>query len=187
MKGLFETERLFLKRLDPQDAHLVHAFYMDNKGFLEPFEEMRPPQFYTLAFQKKCLEIEEISFLKGKMVRFWLFLKQHESEACRDVIGTVSLSNIMRGAFQSCFIGYKMDHRHLNHGYMTEAISEVIRIAFNDMHLHRIEANIMPKNKPSLRVVEKLGFENEGLAKKLIKINGKWEDHFHMVIINDDV
>jgi [ribosomal protein S5]-alanine N-acetyltransferase len=58
---------------------------------------------------------------------------------------------------------------------------------FQELGLHRIEANIMPKNKRSLRVVEKLGFYNEGLAYKYLKINGKWEDHIHMVLLNDKV
>ncbi|WP_330651588.1 GNAT family N-acetyltransferase [Tepidibacter aestuarii] len=68
---------------------------------------------------------------------------------------------------------------------MSEAIKKGIDIIFNQYKLHRIEANIMPKNKASLRVVEKLGFYNEGLALKYLKINGKWEDHIHMVLLND--
>lgn len=58
---------------------------------------------------------------------------------------------------------------------------------FNDFGIHRIEANIMPKNKRSLRVVEKLGFYNEGIANKYLNINGKWEDHIHMVLLNDNL
>lgn len=60
-------------------------------------------------------------------------------------------------------------------------------IIFDDMKLHRIEANIMPKNKQSLKVVEKLGFYDEGLAYKYLKINGKWEDHIHMVLLNNKI
>jgi ribosomal-protein-alanine N-acetyltransferase len=70
---------------------------------------------------------------------------------------------------------------------MTEAISAGVSVIFEDYGLHRIEANIMPKNKRSLRVAEKLGFYNEGYAKKYLKINGVWEDHIHMVKINDGV
>jgi ribosomal-protein-alanine N-acetyltransferase len=56
---------------------------------------------------------------------------------------------------------------------------------FGEYGLHRIEANIMPRNAASLRVVEKAGFHREGLAKKYLKINGVWEDHIHMVLLND--
>ncbi|KNF08661.1 acetyltransferase [Gottschalkia purinilytica] len=75
----------------------------------------------------------------------------------------------------------------VNKGYITEAIKKGIDIMFNNYGLHRIEANIMPKNKPSLRVVGKLGFYNEGLARKYLKINGVWEDHIHMVLLNDNL
>ncbi|EOD01178.1 Ribosomal-protein-S5p-alanine acetyltransferase [Caldisalinibacter kiritimatiensis] len=70
---------------------------------------------------------------------------------------------------------------------MTEALKMGIDIAFNELKLHRIEANIMPKNEASLRIVKKLGFYEEGVAKKYLKINGKWEDHIHMVLLNEDI
>ncbi len=67
---------------------------------------------------------------------------------------------------------------------MTEAVRKGITVMFENYGLHRVEANIMPKNQRSLKVVEKLGFHNEGLALKYLKINGKWEDHIHMVLLN---
>lgn len=72
----------------------------------------------------------------------------------------------------------------MNQGLMTEGIQAVIIYAFEELQLHRIEANIMPRNKASMKVVQKLGFYEEGLAYKYLKINGVWEDHFHMVIRN---
>ena len=73
----------------------------------------------------------------------------------------------------------------LNRGYITEALRCAIEYAFAQLKLHRIEANIIPRNARSRRVVEKLGFEPEGLARKYLKINGVWEDHLHFVIFND--
>ena len=87
----------------------------------------------------------------------------------------------------SCHLGYKLDKDFINRGYMTEAAREGIEIIFNEYGLHRVEANIMPKNPRSVRVVQKLGFYNEGLARKYLKINGKWEDHVHWVLLNDRV
>ncbi|OPJ57250.1 GNAT family N-acetyltransferase [Alkalithermobacter paradoxus] len=84
-------------------------------------------------------------------------------------------------------IGYSLDKDEINKGYITEAIKKGIDIMFNEFGIHRIEANIMPKNKRSLRVVEKLGFYNEGLAYKYLNMNGKWEDHIHMVLLNDNM
>ena len=87
----------------------------------------------------------------------------------------------------SCHLGYKLDNDEINKGYMTEAVEKSIDIIFNEFKLHRIEANIMPRNISSLKVAEKLGFYNEGLAYKYLKINGKWEDHIHMVLLNEKV
>ncbi|EHL04332.1 hypothetical protein HMPREF0322_05026 [Desulfitobacterium hafniense DP7] len=68
---------------------------------------------------------------------------------------------------------------------MTQAVCAVADFAFSDLHLHRIEGNIMPRNQASLRVLEKCGFVNEGMSKKYLKINDIWEDHVHMVLINE--
>lgn len=78
-----------------------------------------------------------------------------------------------------------MDERWVDQGYMTEAVARVARIAFQELRLHRIEANIMPWNKRSLRVAEKCGFVGEGVSRAYLRINGKWEDHVHMVLLND--
>lgn len=67
------------------------------------------------------------------------------------------------------------------------SLARVIRYAFDELRLHRIEANIMPRNSASLKMVEKLGFSSEGLARKYLKINGIWEDHIHMVLLNEAV
>ena len=87
----------------------------------------------------------------------------------------------MRGAFQSCFLSYKLDMDLCGRGYMTEAVEEAVRIAFTVLGLHRIEANIMPRNTASLGVARKAGFQEEGLAVRYLRINGVWEDHIHMV------
>ncbi|HWR40076.1 MAG TPA: GNAT family protein [Patescibacteria group bacterium] len=81
-------------------------------------------------------------------------------------------------------MSYKLDKNELCQGYMTEAINEVVNFAFHQLDLHRIEANILPRNTASLKTVEKAGFYHEGLAIKYLQINGRWEDHIHMVIRN---
>lgn len=85
------------------------------------------------------------------------------------------------------FLGYRLDYKEINNGYMTEAVKKLIEVAFKEYNLHRIEGNIIPTNKSSIRVVEKLGFVCEGLSTKYLKINGKWEDHMHYVILNEEL
>lgn len=182
MKRIYETNRLKLIVLEPIYAESVLEFYQKNTTFLMPWESERPDGFYTLSFQRKILALEEESFLKGQMVRFWIF--DRADVALKYPVGSVSLTNIIRGVFQSCFLGYKLDEEHTGMGYMSEALEKTVEIAFEELKLHRIEANIMPRNTKSIKVVERLGFENEGLAKSYLKINGIWEDHYHMVKIN---
>ena len=180
---VYETDRLLLKILDPSHAELTLDYYLRNRAFLEEWEPVREEAFYTLEKQREILTQEQADIESGRLFRVWIFKKGEENSA----IGTFGFSNIVRGAFLSCFLGYKLDGREICKGYMTEALQRGIAVMFEEYGLHRIEANIMPKNEASLRVVEKLGFCCEGLSTKYLKINGVWEDHIHMVLLNDKV
>jgi len=98
----------------------------------------------------------------------------------------MGFSQIVRGIFLSTYLGYSLDGEYINKGYMTEALEAGISYVFSELRLHRIEANVMPRNGASLKVLEKLGFQKEGLARKYLKINGVWEDHVHMTLLNED-
>lgn len=184
-KKVYETERLMLKVLDESDAAPVLEYFLRNRAFLSEWEPVREESFYTIETQERFLKADFENTLKRNCLRLWILIKDDEDNS--RVIGTVGFSNIVRGAFLSCHLGYKLDGEEVNKGYICEAISKGIEIVFKEYGLHRIEANIMPKNKRSLRVVEKLGFYNEGLAKKYLRINGVWEDHIHMVLRNEDM
>ncbi len=183
MKRVYETDRLILKVLDETNSPQVLDYYMRNRDFLEEWELKRSNDFYTLDAQAAQLKNEFKDFEEKRALRLWIFKK--EDEECSRAIGLIAFNNIVWGAFLSCFLGYKLDKDEINKGYITEALKVGIEIVFNEFKLHRIEANIMPKNVRSLRVVEKLGFYNEGLAPKYLRINGKWEDHIHMVLLNE--
>jgi len=183
MNQIYETDRLILKIIDKSYAQIVLDYFLRNKTFLEEWEAKGPKDFNTVHYHERRLDEDVININTGKGLRFWIFKKTEPDKT----IGTISFNNIVRGAFLSCHLGYKLDEEELNKGYITEAIKKGIDIVFNEIGLHRIEANIMPKNKRSLRVVEKLGFYNEGLAYKYLRINGKWEDHIHMVLLNENV
>lgn len=182
MERVYETERLILKTLDKTYSELVFEYYLKNKDFLNDWEPRKNKEFYTNFYQEEQLKKQLVDIKNGKLFRLWIF-KKNEIK----IIGCVSFDNIVRGAFMSCHLGYKLDEDEINKGYMTEAIKKGIDIIFNEFGLHRIEANIIPRNIRSLKVVEKLGFYNEGLAYKYLKINGVWEDHIHMVLLNEKV
>ena len=179
------TERLTLKVLGSAYASRVLAYLVRNRAFFKEWNPATAEDHFSLAYQEQRLRNELALAEDGWMLRLHFF--ERADSAYEKVIGDLALNNIIRGAFQSCHLGYKIDEGHLNKGVMTEAIRGAIAYAFGEMKLHRIEANIMPRNQRSRRVVEKLGFEEEGLARKYLKINGVWEDHIHYVILNDAV
>ncbi|NLM38699.1 MAG: GNAT family N-acetyltransferase [Firmicutes bacterium] len=182
MQIRLETPRLVLITLDESFAPQVLDFFVRNREHLHPWEPARPPGFYQLEFQRRQLAFDQLKMSTGQLFKVWLFKK--DDRDLEKVIGSVVVSEIMRGCFLSAFLGYRMDKGHQGQGLMTEAVGEVVRYAFDELGLHRLEANIMPRNKASLRVVEKLGFYEEGVGIKYLYINGRWEDHIHMVIRN---
>jgi ribosomal-protein-alanine N-acetyltransferase len=103
-----------------------------------------------------------------------------------DFIGEVNISNVQRGIIQSCSIGYWIAKDCEGKGMMSESLELIKEFIFNELKLHRIEAVCLPYNKPSLKVLLKNGFIKEGTARKLLKINDKWQDHTVLSFIVDD-
>jgi [ribosomal protein S5]-alanine N-acetyltransferase len=99
-----------------------------------------------------------------------------------EIAGYINLNEIVRGSFQSAFLGYSAVAAHVGHGYMSEGLELVLARAFRDMGLHRLEANIQPGNAASLALVRRAGFVHEGTAERYLKIGGRWRDHEHWVI-----
>jgi ribosomal-protein-alanine N-acetyltransferase len=96
------------------------------------------------------------------------------------------VSGIIRGSFQSSYVGYWIGRPFAGHGFMTEALGLVLVFAFRTLGLHRVEANIIPGNRASLRLVKRLGFRYEGTAVRYLRINGRWQDHEHWAITADE-
>ncbi len=99
------------------------------------------------------------------------------------LVGGVTLSNIRRGVAQMASLGYWAGEKFSGQGYITNAVRAVVRHAFEDLDLHRVEAACQPDNIASRRVLEKAGFTQEGAAKAYLKINGRWRDHLLFGIV----
>ncbi|HEX9369699.1 MAG TPA: GNAT family N-acetyltransferase [Roseiflexaceae bacterium] len=179
------TDRLVLKVLTTAYARRALDFFVRNRAFLQEWSPATSDEFYTVAFHREKLQSDLELMAQGHLLRLHLF--RREDTRRETVIGVVTLNNIIRGAFQSCHLGYQIAERAANQGLMTEALRRVVAYAFDELRLHRVEANVMPRNQRSRRVVRKLGFAEEGLSRKYLKINGVWEDHIHYVLLNDDV
>jgi [ribosomal protein S5]-alanine N-acetyltransferase len=102
------------------------------------------------------------------------------------ICGVINLSEIVRGSFQSAYMGYYALSPHAGKGFMSAGIDLVIERAFGELGLHRLEANIQPKNKRSIALVKRLGFRLEGLSPRYLKIAGRWRDHERWAITVED-
>ena len=103
-----------------------------------------------------------------------------------DLAGEINLTAVQRGPFQSAYVGYWIDEKHAGNGYMPEALVVLTQFAFDELHLHRIQISIIPRNSASRRVVEKLGIRDEGIAARYLEINGVWEDHIRYAITSEE-
>ena len=182
MKKLsIESDRLVMRSLDAADTEQFFDFLIRNTEFFRKWSPEYEPNYFSVWYHKAWLEIIEKEFTEGRQIKFGAYLKDNMNT----IIGTVSFSNIIKGVFLSCYLGYRFDEKHINKGYATEAISRGVAYVFETLGLHRVEANIMPSNFASIRTIEKCGFENEGLSRKYLKIDGIWEDHYHFVKLNE--
>jgi [ribosomal protein S5]-alanine N-acetyltransferase len=102
------------------------------------------------------------------------------------IVGSINLSQIFRGGFQSAYVGYQVGAPFARQGYMTEALQLVLKYAFDAMKLHRIEANIQPSNVASIALVKRVGFSKEGYSRRYLKICGRWRDHERWAIVAED-
>lgn len=102
------------------------------------------------------------------------------------LIGCVNINEIVRGAFQSAFLGYYAFQPHNGKGLMKQAVSLVVSEAFSQLQLHRLEANIQPDNVASVSLVRSLGFRREGFSVRYLKISGEWRDHERYAITTEE-
>jgi [ribosomal protein S5]-alanine N-acetyltransferase len=103
-----------------------------------------------------------------------------------EIAGVFTISQIVRGAFQSAYLGYYAHERHAGQGLMREALQQVLDHAFDGLGLHRIEANIQPGNEPSLALARGAGFRLEGFSPRYLLIGGQWRDHERFAITADE-
>ena len=166
--------RVMLRPLVPQDFPAWREVRQRNDGWLTPWEPRRPlPQFDPTvnrnAFASRCAARERDS-AAGLSFGFGLFVDDH-------FCGEVNINHILRGAIQTGTIGYWVDERCAGRGLIAEGVVVVAEFAFERLWLHRLEICIVPRNRNSRRVMEKLEIREEGVAVRALEINGVWEDH----------
>jgi ribosomal-protein-alanine N-acetyltransferase len=173
------TENLRVRLLEPSEAGKMMLFRQENREHLGPWEPRRRAEFFTESYWRVLLLQHQRDFQQGLSVALTI-LDDTDSE----VLGVCNFTNIVRGTFQSCHLGYALSARYQGQGLMAEALKPACRYIFETLMLHRIMANYLPRNERSGRLLSKLGFEVEGEAKQYLLIDGHWEDHILTSLIN---
>lgn len=172
---------IYIRLLEPEDASALLQLRVNSREANQTFEPKYPKEFFTLPSQLDLIYRRQQEAWEDKAYLFGLF-----AQSDHQLLGTLSLTHIVRGVGQFADIGYSMDHNLQGKGYMTGGVQLLLEYAFRSLGLHRIQAGILPHNIASRRVLEKCGFQAEGIARKLVKINDQWEDHQMFSILKEE-
>lgn len=176
-----ETERLSLVASDPSFADEVASHYVRDREHLEPWSPPMVEELFTVGGQAARLASARERFDTGTAWSWWLVPRADNHR----VIGSVSVTQIARGPFCSGMLGYAIEGAYEGRGLMREALTAIIVEAFSTRGmLHRLQANVRPENERSVRLLEALGFQREGLAKDYLFIGGAWRDHVMTALLN---
>ena len=158
------------RALDLDDVQALTGLYVDNRQFLAPWQPLRPDSYFTEAGQREAAEVLLAQQEAGVAVPLVIL-------AGGAVVGTFTIASIIRGAFQSCSVGYWLAERAQGRGLATAALREAADLAFGDLRLHRIQAETLTHNERSQRVLQRVGFEQYGQARSYMHIAGQWQDN----------
>ena len=172
-----------LRPLTPNDFAAWREVRTRNEAWLIPWEPIRSaalpdPTRDRVAFEARC-SARDRERSADHAYPFGVFVDQQ-------LAGEINLNNVTRGALQGATIGYWIDQARAGNSYISEAVVVVMKYAFDELQLHRLEICIVPRNTNSLRVVEKLQLRNEGIAERYLEINGTWEDHVRFAITSEE-
>ncbi len=174
--------RIILRTLSEHDWSSWHEVRLRCRDWLVKWEPRTAHSTHLAedqrSFASRC-GVRERERQLGTGFGFGIFLRGQFA-------GEITLSGIQRGPLQSAFIGYWIDEQVAGQGLMPEAVVVILQYAFESLHLHRVEINIIPRNASSRRVVEKLGIRFEGIAERYLEIDGTWEDHARYAVTTEE-
>ncbi|MBB5868268.1 ribosomal-protein-alanine N-acetyltransferase [Allocatelliglobosispora scoriae] len=160
------------------DIPALTALRLANRDFLAPWEPARTDDYFTVEAQHAEIATALDRHEQGMTV-------PHVIVDGERVVGRITLNDIVRGPFQSCHLGYWVGHADNGRGVASAAVREIVRVAFGELGLHRIQAGTLLHNTGSQRVLERNGFVRFGMAPKYLSIAGAWQDHFLYQLIAD--
>lgn len=153
----------------------------ESSRYLKPWEPVWPLDDLTRpAFRRRIRHYHQ-DMRSDRAYSFFVIRREDDR-----LVGGLSLSNVRRGITQACTLGYWMGERFASAGYMTSGVRATLPFVFTTLGLHRLEAACLPHNAASVRLLEKVGFQREGYARRYLKIDGRWQDHLLFGLISDD-
>ncbi|MFT7764599.1 GNAT family N-acetyltransferase [Clavibacter tessellarius] len=169
-----------IRMLTPDDAPALSQLRLRSRAHLAPREPTRHPDHDTPAGQRADLEAALAQHGRGQGVPLAIL----DDDGA--VAGRISLNTIVRGAFESCAIGYWLAADRTGRGLATEAVRAAVALAFGELGLHRVEAGTLVRNAASQAVLARCGFTRYGLAPRYLRIAGEWQDHVLFQRLADD-
>ena len=163
-------KNITIRNFSPDDSQELLNYYIRNKEHLKEFEPSRDESFYTEETQKDILLESYKQLMNGTGSDLGIYIDGK-------LIGKIKISNIVYGVFKSGILGYSIDEKYQGKGYMKEAVKLVLEYAKEYLDLHRLEASVLLENSKSKGVLIGCGFEEVGVNKEYLFINGKWSDH----------
>jgi ribosomal-protein-alanine N-acetyltransferase len=152
-----------------------------SRGFLTPWEPTWPADDLTRSAYRRRVRRYAEDIRMDQAYAFFLFRKSDDL-----LIGGLTIANVRRGVAQAGSLGYWMGAPYAGQGYMTAAVRAITRFSFSSLRLHRLEAACIPTNTPSVRLLERVGFKREGLARQYLCIDGIWQDHLLFARLDTD-
>jgi len=180
-KPQLSTERTKIALMEFNDAEGIVDFYKQNEEHLAPWDPKKPEGFFTKEYWSERIQSAQNEWLEKKSLRLVI-----KDKAEMNIVGFMTFSSFERGPFQACRLGYKIHTNCEGKGFMSESLTEAIRYIFEEQNFHRIEANYIPENERSRKLLERLGFKKEGHAEKYLHINGEWRDHILTSLTNSN-
>lgn len=178
---VIETERVVLRAPQMSDYPAWAKLRATSRDFLVPWEPLWAlDELSRASFRRRVRHY--LRDMREDM-GYALFVYDTQSTA---LVGGITLCNVRRGVTQSCTLGYWVGAAHAKRGYMTAAVRAVVPFVFDSLELHRLEAACLPTNTASMRLLKRVGFTREGLARRYLRINGDWRDHVLYALLDTD-
>jgi ribosomal-protein-alanine N-acetyltransferase len=162
--------RVELRQVTVADAAVLAGLYRSNRTFLAPWEPARDEAFFTEDGQRRLLAEAQEGRRRGQAVPCLVLADDR-------VVGRVTITDIVRGAFHSAHLGYWVAEEMNGRGIATGAVAAALRLCFEDLGLHRVQAATLTHNAASQRVLTRNGFSFIGTAPQYLRIAGRWQDH----------